>query len=194
MRRYRPTQDLYQADSQEILREDAACHPAPGFARHATAVVPANTVVGTERGHIGPGRLLDAWACELQGTRCDAAGVHGDRARPHRGVDIVLQVYNPNGYKLDALKMTYQVDVDSIKLGEGELDGRFVVPERDSSLVRLPVRFTYAGLGVAGRSLLNAGTVNYRVRGDFTVATPIGNFTRPYDRRGSYSSMAGGRR
>ncbi len=109
-------------------------------------------------------------------------------------VDIVLQVYNPNGYKLDALKMTYQVDVDSIKLGEGELDGRFVVPERDSSLVRLPVRFTYAGLGVAGRSLLNAGTVNYRVRGDFTVATPIGNFTRPYDRRGSYSSMAGGRR
>lgn len=106
-------------------------------------------------------------------------------------VDVVLQVYNPNGYKLDALKMTYQVDVDSIKLGDGELDGRFVVPEKDSSIVRLPVRFTYAGLGAAGRSMLNAGTINYRVRGDFTVATPIGNFTRPYDRRGRYSSVAG---
>ena len=105
--------------------------------------------------------------------------------------DIVLSVYNPNGYKLDALKMTYLVDVDSIRLGEGELDGRFVVPEKDSSLVRLPVRFTYAGLGVAGRALLQAGTVNYRVRGDFAVATPIGNFTRPYDRRGRYSSVAG---
>uniref|UniRef100_UPI0037BF3A92 LEA type 2 family protein n=1 Tax=Gemmatimonas sp. TaxID=1962908 RepID=UPI0037BF3A92 len=56
-------------------------------------------------------------------------------------VDVVLSVYNPNGYKLDALKMTYQVDVDSIKLGDGALDGRFVVPEKDSSLVRLPVRF-----------------------------------------------------
>lgn len=106
-------------------------------------------------------------------------------------VDIVLSVYNPNGYKLDALKMTYMVDVDSIKLGEGEVDSRFVVAEKDSSLVRLPVRFTYAGLGAAGRALLQSGTVNYRVRGDFSVATPLGNFTRPYDRQGRYSSVAG---
>ena len=106
-------------------------------------------------------------------------------------VDVVLSVYNPNGYKLDALSMTYQVDVDTVKVGSGALDGRFVVPENDSSLVRLPVRFTYAGLGAAGRSLVTAGTVNYRVRGDFTVATPLGNFTRPYDRTGRYSSVSG---
>jgi LEA14-like dessication related protein len=106
-------------------------------------------------------------------------------------VDVVLSVYNPNGYKLDALSMTYQVDIDAIKLGEGELDGRFVVPERDSSTVRLPVRFTYAGLGAAGRALMQSGTVNYRVRGDFKVATPIGNFTRPYDQTGRYSTMTG---
>lgn len=106
-------------------------------------------------------------------------------------VDVVLSVHNPNGYKLDALKMTYRVDVDSIKLGDGALDGRFVVPEKDSSTVRLPVRFTYAGLGAAGRALVTSGQVNYRVRGDFTVATPIGNFTRPYDRTGRYSSVSG---
>ncbi len=106
-------------------------------------------------------------------------------------VDVVLSVYNPNGYKLDALKMTYQVDVDSVKLGNGALDGRFVVPKNDSSVVRLPVSFTYAGIGQAGRALLAKGQVNYRVRGDFTVATPIGNFTLPYDRTGRYSSVAG---
>lgn len=106
-------------------------------------------------------------------------------------VDVVLSVYNPNGYKLDALTMTYAVDVDSVKLGNGALDGRFVVPEKDSSVVRLPVSFTYAGIGQAGRALLQKGTVNYRVRGDFTVATPLGNFTRPYDRTGRYSSMGG---
>jgi hypothetical protein len=65
------------------------------------------------------------------------------------------------------------------------------VPEKDSSVVRLPVSFTYAGIGQAGRALLSKGTINYRVRGDFTVATPIGNFTRPYDRTGRYSSVAG---
>jgi LEA14-like dessication related protein len=106
-------------------------------------------------------------------------------------VDVVLSVYNPNGYKLDAVKMTYAVDVDSVKLGNGALDGRFVVPEKDSSTVRLPVSFTYAGIGQAGRALISKGTVNYRVRGDFTVATPLGNFTRPYDRTGRYSSVAG---
>jgi hypothetical protein len=36
-----------------------------------------------------------------------------------------------------------------------------------------------------------SGTVNYRVRGDFTVATPIGNFTRPYDQAGRYASVSG---
>ena len=106
-------------------------------------------------------------------------------------VDVVLSVYNPNSYKLDALSMTYRVDVDSVQLGDGTLDGRFVVPSGDSSTVRLPVRFTYTGLGVAGRSLITAGTINYRVRGDFTVATPVGNFTRPYDRTGRYSSVSG---
>jgi LEA14-like dessication related protein len=106
-------------------------------------------------------------------------------------LDVVLSVHNPNGYKLDALKMTYRVDVDSIKLGDGALDGRFVVPRHDSSLVRLPVTFTYAGLGQAGRALLSKGIVNYRVRGDFTVNTPLGDFTRPYDRSGRYASVRG---
>lgn len=108
-------------------------------------------------------------------------------------VDVVLSVYNPNGYKLDAVGMTYRVDVDSVTLGEGSLDSRFVVAEKDSSVVRLPVRFTYAGLGAAGRSLLTSGQVNYRVRGNFTVGTPLGNFTRPYDRTGRYSSLSGTR-
>ncbi len=109
-------------------------------------------------------------------------------------VDVVLQVYNPNGYKLDALSMTYQVDVDSIKLGNGVVDKRFVVQGNDSSIVHLPVQFSYAGVGAAGRSLLTSGAINYRVRGDFTVATPVGNFTRPYDRTGRYSNVGGMRR
>lgn len=106
-------------------------------------------------------------------------------------LEVVLSVYNPNRYKLDALAMTYQVDVDSVKLGTGALEQRFLVAGNDSSVVRLPVRFTYAGLGQAGIGLLQTGQVRYRVRGDFTVATPIGNFTRPYDRAGRYSSVAG---
>ena len=106
-------------------------------------------------------------------------------------LDVHLSVYNPNHFNLDALKMTYKVDVDSIPVGDGDLGNRFVVPAGDSSEVRLPVRFTYAGLGAAGQSLLRSGTINYRVRGDFTVSTPLGNFTRPYDQKGRYNSVSG---
>ncbi len=106
-------------------------------------------------------------------------------------VDVVLSVYNPNRFKLEAAKLTYRVDVDSIQLGSGALDNQFVVQSGDSSLVHLPIKFSYVGLGLAGRSLITSGSINYRVRGDFTVGTPIGSFTRPYDRTGRYSSVAG---
>ena len=36
-------------------------------------------------------------------------------------VDVVLNVYNPNRFKLDATKMTYRVDVDTVQLGNGEI-------------------------------------------------------------------------
>lgn len=108
-------------------------------------------------------------------------------------VDVVLSVYNPNSFDLDALSMTYRVEVDSVPLGSGELGQRFVVQEGDSSIVRLPVSFTYAGIGAAGRQLMQSGAVTYRVRGDFTVSTPLGNFTRPYDQTGRYSTVTGGR-
>jgi hypothetical protein len=63
------------------------------------------------------------------------------------------------------------------------------VQEGDSTTVTLPVTFNYSGIGAAGRQLLSSGTVNYRVVGDVTVSTPLGNFTRPYDRSGSFSSF-----
>jgi hypothetical protein len=68
-----------------------------------------------------------------------------------------------------------------------------VVQSGDSTLVRLPLAFTYAGIGNAGRQLLNTGTINYRVTGDVTVGTPLGNFTRPYDQSGRYTALGGAR-
>ena len=108
-------------------------------------------------------------------------------------LDVVLNVYNPNGFKLDATRLTYRLMVDSVPLGTGALDSEFQVQDKDSTQVRLPVAFTYAGLGEAGRQLIRSGTVNYRVLGDVTVRTPLGNFTRPYDRTGRFSAMSGTR-
>lgn len=106
-------------------------------------------------------------------------------------LDVVLSVYNPNKFDLKATQLTYQLLVDTLPLGQGALAERFVVPEKDSSTVRIPISFSYAGLGAAGRQLLQSGAVNYRVRGDVTVDTPLGNFKRPYDRTGKFTALSG---
>ena len=49
------------------------------------------------------------------------------------------------------------------------------------------------GLRAAVEQLLRSGTVNYRVLGDVTVSTPLGSFTRPYDRTGHFTSFGGAR-
>lgn len=106
-------------------------------------------------------------------------------------LDVVLSVYNPNGFDLNATRLTYRLMVDDKALGTGALDRAFRVGDGDSTLVTIPVDFTYSGLGAAGRQLLSTGSVNYRVIGDFTVDTPLGSFTRPYDQRGRFSSFGG---
>jgi LEA14-like dessication related protein len=109
-------------------------------------------------------------------------------------IDLVLNVYNPNGYRLDATRLTYKLLLDTVTFATGALDQRFTVQDKDSIPVRIPVTFTYGGIGEAGRQLLNTGSVNYRVTGDVTVGTPIGNFTIPYDRTGRFSALTGATR
>ena len=106
-------------------------------------------------------------------------------------LDIVLSVYNPNGFDLNASRLTYKLMVEDKDLGNGVLNRAFRVKDRDSTFVTIPVDFTYAGLGAAGRQLLSSGAVNYRVIGDVTVNTPLGNYTLPYDQRGRFSSFGG---
>lgn len=106
-------------------------------------------------------------------------------------VDVVLSIYNPNRFDLNATRLTYRLMVEDRDLGTGALNNAFRVGDNDSTFVTIPIDFTYAGLGAAGRQLLTSGSINYRVIGDFTVDTPLGRFTRPYDQRGRFSSLGG---
>jgi LEA14-like dessication related protein len=105
--------------------------------------------------------------------------------------DVVLSVYNPNGYRLDATQLNYNLFVDTLRFANGTLNQQFTVQEKDSTIVRVPVNFSYSGVGEAGRQLLNTGSVNYRVAGDVTVATPVGSFKVPYDKTGRFSTLGG---
>lgn len=120
----------------------------------------------------------------LKDVRIAGLGVSGGN------LDVMLNVYNPNGYRLDATKLNYRILVDSTQLATGNIDSRFTVQDKDSTTVRIPVSFTFSGLGAAGRSIWNTGAVNYRVTGDITVGTVVGNFTVPFSQTGRFSTMS----
>ena len=106
-------------------------------------------------------------------------------------VDVVLNVHNPNNFRLDGTRLSYNLLIDTVRFATGSLDQRMTVEAGKDNEVRVPVNFTYAGVGEAGRQLINMGSVPYRMTGDITVATILGNYTVPYDRTGRFSPMAG---
>jgi len=106
-------------------------------------------------------------------------------------LDAYVNVYNPNGFRLDATRLTYNVLVGQNQLGTGALDSRFTVQDKDSTTIRIPIDFTYAGIGAAGTQMMQQGSVPYTITGDVTVATPLGNFTRPYTGTGRFSAFGG---
>ena len=106
-------------------------------------------------------------------------------------LDAYVNVYNPNGFRLDATRLTYNVMVGQNQLGTGALDSRFTVQSNDSTTIRIPIDFTYAGIGSAARQMMNSGSVPYTVTGDVTVSTPVGNFTVPYSGTGRFSAFGG---
>jgi LEA14-like dessication related protein len=105
-------------------------------------------------------------------------------------LDVILSVYNPNGYRLDATRLTYRLFVaDSVSLATGSVDTRTTVQASDSTMVTVPVSFTYSGLGAAANQAMRTGAVNYRVMGDVTVGSVVGNFTVPYSSTGRFDTM-----
>ena len=52
-------------------------------------------------------------------------------------LEVVLNVYNPNSFRLDGTALTYRLSVDSVPFGNGALSDRFVVQEGDSTQVKL---------------------------------------------------------
>ncbi len=121
---------------------------------------------------------------QLRDVRVRALGLTGG------SLDVQLNVYNPNHYRLDASQLNYKVNLvgDSVTVASGTMTDRFSVQESDSQVVTIPVNFTYAGLGAAGRSAMNSGTVNYHVLGDVTVGSAIGSMTVPFSTTGRFTA------
>lgn len=120
---------------------------------------------------------------ELRDVRLKGLGVQGG------SLDLVLDVYNPNSYRLDASRVTYRLLVDTTQVASGEINKLVTLETKKKSEVILPVSFTTRELLGAAAAITRTGSVDYTVRGELTVATPWGNFTRPYEGKGRFDSL-----
>ncbi len=120
---------------------------------------------------------------ELRDVRLTGIGLSGGN------LDVVLGVYNPNGYQLDATNLHYHLLVDTVEVAEGAVTQRNAFRSGDTTIVHLPVKFSYAGVGAAARELTQSGAVNYKVVGDITVDSPIGNRSFPFTAKGRFTTV-----
>ena len=120
---------------------------------------------------------------ELRDVRIKGIGLQGG------SLDLVLDVYNPNNYRLDASRITYALLVDTTSIAAGEITKLVTLETKKKSEVILPVTFTTRELLGAAAIITRMGSVDYTVKGELTVATPIGNFTRPYSGKGRFDSL-----
>ncbi|MEX2570538.1 MAG: LEA type 2 family protein [Gemmatimonadota bacterium] len=111
---------------------------------------------------------------------------------------VELEVTNPNRFSLNANELRYQLaiaDIESerdtvwLDFASGTYSEPFDVGAGETTEVRVPVEFTYSGLGGATTSLLRAGTFNYRASGTVDVSTPLGTYDVPFRRGGTVSLL-----
>jgi LEA14-like dessication related protein len=155
--------------------------------RLKATLIASLALVSASCGGLGRGGFREP-GVNFKDVRVGGLGLNGGT------LNIVLSVYNPNSFRLDASRLTYKLLVDTLPVGAGALDKHFTVPSKDSADVELPLRFTWSGAGGAIRDLINNGTVPYRVLGDLTVGSGVGDFTIQYDRTGHFNSMSGATR
>lgn len=110
----------------------------------------------------------------LQDVRIRALGLEGG------SLDLVLDVYNPNAYRIDATRLTYTLIADTSLVAAGAVTKRVTLHDKAHNDVTLPVTFTFKELLNAADVMLRTGVVEYTVKGDVTVDSPFGSVTRPY--------------
>ena len=90
-------------------------------------------------------------------------------------MDLVFDVYNPNGYRLRSTRLEVGVELAGTDFGQALIDKPLDLSPQNHSQVVMPVRFTWAGVGAAARSLLESQQLPYGLSGAVLVETAIGD-------------------
>ena len=89
-------------------------------------------------------------------------------------MDLVFDVYNPNDYRLRSTRLEVALELAGTDFGDALIDKPLDFSPVNHSRVVMPVRFTWAGVGAAARSLLESQELPYGLTGAVLLDTPLG--------------------
>ena len=105
---------------------------------------------------------------ELQEINITGIGLSGGT------MDLILDVFNPNDYRLRSTRMEVGIDLEGTHFGDALLERPLDLSPLNHNRVVVPVRFEWAGIGAGARALLTRQAVRYGLTGTVFVDTPIG--------------------
>ena len=90
-------------------------------------------------------------------------------------LNLALDVYNPNDYRLRSTRLELGIDLESTHFGDALLETPLELPGRQHTLVSVPVRFEWAGVGAGARGLLARQAIRFGLTGTAYLGTPLGD-------------------
>jgi len=101
-------------------------------------------------------------------------------------LDVALAFHNPNRITLNGSALSAGLDIEGTHFGDLALAGPFTLSQGDTTVVTVPLGFSWSGVGGAARSVLNSGAVNYGLDGRFMLRLPGGaDLPIPFSGQGS---------
>lgn len=99
-------------------------------------------------------------------------------------LDLVLDVFNPNGYDIRGTRVELGLDLEGTHFGDALIERPLALAAGQHSRVVVPVRFEWAGVGAAARGLVTRQAVTYTLAGRVVVDTPLGDRRVGVNRQG----------
>ena len=90
-------------------------------------------------------------------------------------MDLVFDVYNPNGYTMRSTRLEVGLDLEGTHFGDALVERPLDLSPQNNSRVVVPVRFEWAGVGAGARALITRQGVRYGLTGSVIVDTPLGD-------------------
>ena len=99
-------------------------------------------------------------------------------------LDLHVGFENPNPFDLRGTEVSLGFDVEGSHVGDVRYADDFSLDRGGRTVLALPLRFEWAGVGSALRSALSRGEIPFQMKGLVTIQTPWGAQSVPFTREG----------